>query len=405
MKKLFVLFIALFLFLAVVPSATKASKLTYENFYYEISTTKDKSQFITITGVVKTGEVGHLVIPSTINGLSVKAIADEAFVNFNSEFKTYAPTLIMKKVTLPATLETIGTFAFAFNEIEEISLPDSLKKLGDSAFAMNNLKHISIPSFVETIGADAFSGNLIEKVVIPKSVKEYGHPISDQVQRIEFLGAVQSVKQNYDNVFETWSVEINGVPKYRWHGKVDKALTIRNIDMKRYPDLVGHWAEQDVNELTLANVIGGYPDGKFRPSEKIMRKQVASMIVKAFELEPKVHFVPFNDVATSHPNFEAIKKLKEANIIHGSNNYFMPNDSLTRAHAAKILVLASGIPLEKPTTEFKDVSLKNANNQYIATLHAHGIVSGVNGNYMPNAPVTRAQFASMLAKLNKALNQ
>ena len=91
-----------------------------------------------ITGY--TGTNTNVIIPSEINGITVKAIGEKAFTTNDS--------------------------GYASVKIDSVSLPDTLKTIGDSAFVNTGLTRITIPASVESIGAFAFyyCSNLSEVV-------------------------------------------------------------------------------------------------------------------------------------------------------------------------------------------------------------------------------------------------
>ncbi|HEM5235749.1 TPA: leucine-rich repeat protein [Streptococcus suis] len=64
----------------------------------------------------------------------------------------------IESLDLPATIEEIGSSAFAYSALKDISLQDGLKKIGESAFYRTNLESIHIPDSVTEIGASAFAG-------------------------------------------------------------------------------------------------------------------------------------------------------------------------------------------------------------------------------------------------------
>ncbi|ARK24080.1 hypothetical protein SporoP37_04875 [Sporosarcina sp. P37] len=78
-----------------------------------------------------------------------------------------------------------------------------------------------------------------------------------------------------------------------------------------------HFAEA-VNDLAERNIIGGYPDGTFKPNNSITRRQAAAIIAKLIKLDTKNVSDPgFSDVSTANGYHGAIAALAEANIIGG----------------------------------------------------------------------------------------
>ena len=53
-----------------------------------------------------------------------------------------------------------------------------------------------------------------------------------------------------------------------------------------FNDLQGHWAARDVTRLQGMGIVGGYPDGTFRPDQLVTRAEAAVLLVKALKLPP-----------------------------------------------------------------------------------------------------------------------
>lgn len=97
-----------------------------------------------------------------------------------------------------------------------------------------------------------------------------------------------------------------------------------------------------------------------------------------------------------------IEKLASKYIIYGKeNSRFAPDDSVTRAQFAVLLVRALGLPGEKYDGRFRDVKGNEwfqANGELMAAAK-YGIVKGKeNGTFAPNEKITRAQAAMMIER-------
>lgn len=79
---------------------------------------------------------------------------------------------------------------------------------------------------------------------------------------------------------------------------------------------------------------------------------------------------------------------------------FSPDQNITRADFAKFIVNGMSIPGDKDAAaKFKDVSVSSATAAYIGAASKAGIVSGgTDGNFRPNATVTREEMASMFLR-------
>lgn len=110
----------------------------------------------------------------------------------------------------------------------------------------------------------------------------------------------------------------------------------------------------------------------------------------------------FKDVKQGTWYYDDIDYLSSKNYINGyTDGTFQPNAYVTRAQAAKIIanvVEDLGVPYERRYVEsFSDVKFQNWAHPYVSRAYANQIVSGVgNGKYNPDENVTRAQIAAMI---------
>jgi len=51
-----------------------------------------------------------------------------------------------------------------------------------------------------------------------------------------------------------------------------------------FTDISGHWAEAWIEELYDQGITGGYPDGTYRPENRVTRAEMAVFLVNAFNL-------------------------------------------------------------------------------------------------------------------------
>ena len=113
----------------------------------ETKTISKESDFLfdaktgTITKYVGTNTT--VVIPSTINGISVKGIGKEAFE------KTACTSIV-----IPNSVTNIEASAFMWcNKLTDITIPNSVTSIGDGAFCnCSSLKSITIPDSVTSLG-------------------------------------------------------------------------------------------------------------------------------------------------------------------------------------------------------------------------------------------------------------
>lgn len=168
----------------------------------------------------------------------------------------------------------------------------------------------------------------------------------------------------------------------------------------------GSFGQEEIYKLVEAEIILGYPDGTFKPGEKVIRGQAAIFLMRALNLDVPNTVVPFNDVPTSSAFFEAAKATKAAGIFEGnhSGTIFGGTDLLTREQMASILVRAFDLQATDKHVTLTDLDkVSKVHQQDVKILFQNGITVGTNsGAYNPQAPVTRAEFVVFL---HRALNK
>ena len=157
-----------------------------------------------------------------------------------------------------------------------------------------------------------------------------------------------------------------------------------------------HFA-QAVNDLAARNIIGGYPDGTYRPGNSITRGQAAAIIAKMTGLDmTDVKNPGFKDVTTANGYYKAIAAMAQQEIIGGyPDGTYKPNAPISRKHMAAILVKAFNLPraanLKNPFEDPVGIT------EEILIIYKFGITTGTTPTtFSPNAFITRGQAAKML---------
>lgn len=132
------------------------------------------------------------------------------------------------------------------------------------------------------------------------------------------------------------------------------------------------------------------------------RGEVAEILASELSLESTNPQTVFSDVSESHPNYDAIIAVVNAGIFSGNSlGKFNPEDHLTRAELAKVLVGAFDLKGSTDST-FKDVAKGYWAEKYINTLYSLNITTGYgDGNFGINDKVTANQFKLFIDRLNK----
>lgn len=108
---------------------------------------------------------GNVVVPQTLGGCEVVALADSSLSSRN-----------MTSVQLPETIKSIGPGAFIYcKQLESINLPDSVTSIGKSAFQeCVSLVELTIPPQVTSLSYNTFMKcHSLQKVVFPRNFSAF----------------------------------------------------------------------------------------------------------------------------------------------------------------------------------------------------------------------------------------
>lgn len=177
-------------------------------------------------------------------------------------------------------------------------------------------------------------------------------------------------------------------------GLSNQAKAAELIDLER-----NYIFYEEIMYLSGAGVISGYPDGTFRPDEKVTRAQAAMMIGRALNLDGTKRSQTFSDVRAAHQASGYIASAAEAGIIKGyPDGTFRPDDTVTRGQMAIFLSRAFQLTKEA-VVPFTDVSPAMASFPYIKRLIAANLTQGYSDHtFRPEQKLTRAQFSAFLAR-------
>ncbi|WP_214625857.1 S-layer homology domain-containing protein [Paenibacillus agaridevorans] len=350
---------------------------------------------------------GDVRIPESIAGLPVTSIGASAFQNTG-----------ITSVVIPSSVTAIGHSAFRDNGLTSAAIPGSVAVIGDAAFRMNSLTAIRIDGPTTAIGNDLLASN-------PEGVKIIGHSGSTSEQ---YAGAndhpFEAIVDQAPNPdpdqgggngpdagdTDEDSEEDKGEPPSDedLEGTDDPTEPDGDLsgDKETQPtvftDLSGHWAEQAIMELAESGIVTGYPDGSVRTEKNISRAEFITLIVRALAPQAEANKV-FADTE-GHWAKEQISITYELGWISGlGDNRFGADEPLSREQMAVILMRLLGFGDYGSDANFTDQSAISAwALQAIARAAEAGIVKGFpDGSFRPNAPATRGQAFSVLAKVLK----
>ena len=166
-------------------------------------------------------------------------------------------------------------------------------------------------------------------------------------------------------------------------------------------DIAGHWAESAVRRAVSAGFVSGYANGEFRPDSSVTRAEFAALIVRALELPASsdaLSFADKNRVGTwAVPHIAAAV---EAGLLGGyPDGTFRPGQAMTRAELTATIVRAAKLPVDPSAKlSFADAAdIPKWAVPYIAAANKAGLAGGVGGGrFAPNKEASRAEAVSMI---------
>lgn len=173
-----------------------------------------------------------------------------------------------------------------------------------------------------------------------------------------------------------------------------------------FEDAKGHWAAGSINALADLAIINGYPDGTFKPENKITRAEFAKMMAK---IAPEVAAdkkakVSFSDAVKGEWYYDSVVYMAENGYINGyPDKTFKPNAEITREEIAQIVYKVKGLKDTTKSDIFKDVPSKLWSATAINTLADNALIKGYgDGTFRPSGFATRAEAATFVDNLIKS---
>ena len=186
--------------------------------------------------------------------------------------------------------------------------------------------------------------------------------------------------------------------KYRQIG-VAKNIKVSFSDISK-----DYWAKEYISELAAMEIIGGFPDGSFRPNAAVTRGELAVLLQKVFMKSKIRKAVAFKDIPPRHWAYNAIRESYEMGFFNtlGSKK-FNPTQKLTRLDI--FITLAKGLNYqftgspENILSVYSDAStLKGEHRNFIASLTQNGVIVNYPNIRLLNTKkiATRADVCALL---------
>ncbi|MCM3756293.1 S-layer homology domain-containing protein [Sporosarcina aquimarina] len=167
-----------------------------------------------------------------------------------------------------------------------------------------------------------------------------------------------------------------------------------------FPDVpASNRFHEEIQFLVNQEIISGYQDGSFQPKRNVTRGEAAIMIGRALDLDGTMRDTKFKDVTKKNRASGYIASAAAKGIIGGyPDGTFRPDQQIIRGDMAIILSRVFGLEFGS-IREFNDVGMNMKASEAIYNIAGEYITTGYEDNsFRPNGKVTREQFSAFLSR-------
>lgn len=307
----------------------------------------------------------------------------------------------LEKVTLPSSVASIGEYCFSgCKALKEISLPSSLSTLATAVFnGCSSLQQVIVPDGTQRIYGLAFRNcSGLRRLSLPDSVRSIGGNALDGCGDVTFYVNAGSYSQAF--------AAANGIPFQLGTLSGDQPPNGGDdYPETAFADVKNHWAKSYIEWAAYHKYFNGETDTSFAPNKAMDRAMVVTVLYN-IENRPATGSPSFSDVPQGKYYTSPVAWAAGNKIVSGyEDNTFRPTNKISRQELATMLynyakykkmnVSASG-----NVTAFKDHDkISSYAGTSMSWAVGAGIIGGIGDGLLdPTGEATRAQGAVMLKK-------
>ncbi len=168
-----------------------------------------------------------------------------------------------------------------------------------------------------------------------------------------------------------------------------------------FPDLVGHWAEDEMRALADKGILKGNDDGLMYPDQQVTKAEFLAMVLRALnipEAELKDEFKDF----TANDWFAGVMQAAYTRVyVTDTNGYMLSNSKLKREDMSVIIKNVLPNLVAKDEITFTDAdTIKAEAVDAVKLISSAGIINGyLDGTFGPTKVCTRAETAVIISRI------
>lgn len=244
-----------------------------------------------------------------------------------------------------------------------------------------------------------------------RSLQNFGYPVSLMIPRSALMEQGQQFVARYDQVQKSLSFVPSALNEHnrRWQTKSGGVYALLTND-KRFDDMQGSWAEDDVHRLASLLIVNGVDGKNFGPKTSVTRAELTAMVVRSLGLP---------SIATDQASFDDVNMdrwyagsltvaLREELVQGNDDGRFYPDKPISRQEAAVVMLRAlkwAGYAVDEGKEDTIS-SFTDAHNiapwarSALADAVSEGFLQGYpEGDLQPESNISRAEAAVMLVQL------
>lgn len=351
-----------------LPAGTVITPATGTGFNASLITTASA----TVTSGLGTNEVSQGAIEFGISGVGL---------NFSKPIKIEIPAPSVTTSTIAVKVKHGGTSTFVTTGLT--NNPSATCTNGIPSIASNIATVTSGVATIYTCSASTFT-------VVGTTTSSSNAITGAGGGGTSYASSLGQILQSTTGLITSGEQDLSGLTE-----------EILQVSELLFRDIANNWAKTYIEKLAMHGIIRNAIN--YSPDNNLTRAEFVKMVVNALGIDVAGMTASFADVPTTHTLSPYIAAAVEAGLINGDVDMFRPNDSITRAEAMKILVLALGnIPTPVLDSSFADVDPSSTLAKYIEEAKNLGVISGqmVGGDlfFRPSDSITRAEIAKTIAK-------
>ncbi|WP_165000417.1 S-layer homology domain-containing protein, partial [Anaerophilus nitritogenes] len=164
-------------------------------------------------------------------------------------------------------------------------------------------------------------------------------------------------------------------------------------------DISGHWASEQINKWIDKGYVKGYEDGSFKPNNPITRAEFSVLVNKSFNFN-ETTTISFKDVSANDWFYGEMAKAKAAGYMGGyEDGTIRPNAPITRQEAATVVAKLRALEANTAAAnKFTDAAMiPDWSKGFIGAVVEAKFMRGYeDGSFMPTKNITRAEAVVVL---------